>query len=42
MYVVTCGLIDIGTRNLHICHNAFAKGLEMFGSSIVIKVALMV
>ena len=28
------GLTDIGTRNLHICHNAFAKGLEMFGSSI--------
>ena len=28
------GLTDIGTCNLHICHNAFAKGLEMFGSSI--------
>ena len=28
------GLTDIGTCNLHICHNAFAKGLEMVGSSI--------
>ena len=28
------GLTDIGTCNLHICHNAFAKGLEVFGSSI--------
>ena len=28
------GLTDIGTCNLHIWHNAFAKGLEMFGSSI--------
>ena len=28
------GLTDIGTCNLHICHNAFAKGLEMFASSI--------
>ena len=28
------GLTDIGMCNLHICHNAFAKGLEMFGSSI--------
>ena len=28
------GLTDIGTCNLHICHNAFAKGLEMFGSNI--------
>ena len=27
-------LTDIGTCNLHICHNAFAKGLEVFGSSI--------
>ena len=28
------GLNDIGTCNLHICQNAFARGLEMFGSSI--------
>ena len=28
------GLTDIGTCNLHICHNVFAKGLEIFGSSI--------
>lgn len=28
------GLTDIGTCNLHICHNAFARGLEVFGSSI--------
>ena len=28
------GLTDTGTCNLHSCHNAFAKGLEMFGSSI--------
>ena len=28
------GLTDIGTCNLHICNNAFAKGLEMFGSNI--------
>lgn len=28
------GLTDISTRNLHICHNTFAKGLEVFASSI--------
>ena len=28
------GLTDIGTCNLHICHNAFAKGLEVFARSI--------
>ena len=25
------GLLDIGTYNLHICHNAFEKGLAMYG-----------
>ena len=28
------GPTDIGTCNLHICHNAFAKGLEVFARSI--------
>ena len=28
------GLTDISMCNLHICLNAFAKGLELFGSSI--------
>ena len=29
------GLTDIGTCNLHICHNAFAQGLEVVGGSSI-------
>ena len=28
------GLVDIGTCNLHICHNAFGKGLGVFANEI--------
>ena len=34
------GMIDTGTCNIHVVHNSFSKGKEIFGSSVELATCL--